>query len=95
MWDAQTFGLVFGIWDYEWILENVPPHMMTHWQARFLITPPDAANRKALGQMKYEPPGWVQDMLEKQRRREKARSGKKKYLTGRDILRQFKRSRER
>jgi hypothetical protein len=91
LWDAQTFGLAFGIWDYEWILENVPPHVLTTWQARYAMAPWDAANLNSLGQIKYEPPDWVQEMVDRQRQREKARS-KKKGLSGREIMRRYKRS---
>jgi hypothetical protein len=72
----------------------VPPHVLVTWQARYLISPWDGQNLKALAQIEYEPPEWLQDMLEDQKKREKKRRGKK-YLSGKDIRRQLERSQKR
>lgn len=76
----MTIGLALGIWDYEEILAW-PAHVFEHWRARFLIEPPDAANRMALGRMKYEPPEFIQKMMkahERVQRRRKIGSPKKR-----------------
>ena len=69
----------------------MPPHVLATWQVRYLAEPWDEANRKALAWLKYEPPGWLQKMLDDQAKREKARRGKK-YMTADDIRRQYERS---
>jgi len=75
------FGSAFGLWDYEWILEHVPPHMLATWEAFWLINPWDGANRKALGQTEYKPPPWLRKMIADQQRIQKARAPKR-FLTG-------------
>ncbi len=61
----MTFGLAFGIWDYEEILAW-PAHIFKHWQARFLMEPWDVQNRMAIAKCKIEPPTWVKGMIRDQ-----------------------------
>lgn len=71
----MTIGLAFGIPDYEEILAW-PAHRFTHWRARFLMEPPDAANQMALAKAKYEPPKWVQGLQKDYQRLQKMRGNK-------------------
>ena len=72
----MTFGLAFGIPDYEEILAW-PTHIFKHWQARFLMEPWDVQNRMAIAKGKVEPPGWVKGMIRDQERIEQLRNRKR------------------
>ena len=65
----MDFGLAFGIWDYEWVLDNVPPHVLTTWRARYLIEPWDMENRMTLAKIKYEPPEFIQDLIKAEKKK--------------------------
>ena len=56
LWFAQTLALHFRIPDFWTILDEWPESMVTYWQARYLLEPWDAENRKALTECKYKAP---------------------------------------
>ena len=90
LWDAQTFGLAFGIWDTDWIRHEVPPHIRLAWQARYAMQPWDRANLLALGKTGFKPAGWVQDLMDADDRRRKAKPQRRRFLTRADLRRRMK-----
>lgn len=91
LWEAQTFGLAFDIWDIDWIAANVPPHIRALWAARYAIEPWDAANRYALAKMQYTPPDAVQDLIEEHEEKHPAPK-KRQFLSGRALRRRMKKA---
>jgi hypothetical protein len=75
----MQFGQVFGIWDYEWIMANVPRSVITTWTVKWMIRPPDAANTLALMQGEFERPEWLEDMIDEQVEKDRKAAPKKKH----------------
>lgn len=69
----------------EWILREIPPSVLTHWEAAYLMSPWDTQEAMANAEIKYRPPSDVQAAMKK------AEAGKKKsYMTGREIRQRMK-----
>ena len=80
MWFAQTVGLRFGIWDTDWILNEMPPRLFEYWRARYLLEPWDMDKKKAIAEANYKAPEWL------------TRNGR--FLTRSEIVQGYRESRK-
>jgi hypothetical protein len=68
------------------VLKTVPPHVLTTWRARYLLEPWDWENRMALAKAKYEPPDFIQALIDAEKKI------KRRPLTGAEVRRRMERS---
>jgi hypothetical protein len=85
----MAFGKEFGEWDYEWVLANVPPHMMLMWEAKNLIEACEMVDRKPSD--RWEPPMWLRQAIREHKAKERAKRPPMKLLSVEEIEKKFRR----